>query len=301
MKEMADQSIKPKPVQGYVWRGMLMGIAEVVPGVSGGTMAFVTGIYSELISTLAKFGARSVLMVRQPVVFYTAHNLRFLFSLGIGMLLGVLLFAQVMQFLLSHYQPMVWAFFSGVIAMSVIVIGRMRPPRALLIWAPLGLLAGASLLWLPVGAEEAGLLEIFVGSALAVCAWLLPAVSGSFVLLALGLYDQVIHAIAALEWSILLTVAAGCASGLLVFAKLLAWLLRSHREPLLSFLTGFMLGSIAKLWPWQNTAGGLLSPTAYASLYEGSTHVGSTQVEGAAIVFVAGALLLWLLTKLADE
>jgi putative membrane protein len=296
MKELADQSIKPKPVPGYVWRGMLMGIAEVVPGVSGGTMAFVTGIYQELISTLAKFGTQSVPMLVRPGIFYTAHNLRFLLSLGIGMLLGILLFAQLMQYLLGNYQPVVWAFFSGVIAMSVIVIGRLRPPRVLLVWAPLGLLSGASLLWLPMDAGQAGLLEIFAGSALAVCAWLLPAVSGSFVLLALGLYDQVIHAIAALEWSVLLTVAAGCASGLLVFAKLLAWLLRRYREALLSFLTGFMFGSIAKLWPWQDTAGGLLSPEGFASLY-----AVNAQVLAAASMFLTGAFVLWLLTKLADE
>ena len=93
-----------------------------------------------------------------------------------------------------------------------------------------------------------------------------------------------------------MTVAAGCASGLLVFAKLLAWLLRRYREPLLSFLTGFMFGSIAKLWPWQDATGGLLSPAGFAALYEVNA-----QVAGAASMFVAGAFLLWLLTKFADE
>ncbi len=116
---------------GVVLRGMLMGLAEVVPGVSGGTMAFITGIYQELVATLATFGPRSVTLLIKPRAFYEAHNLRFLFALGLGMGAGILMFAQVMHYLLNAYQPLVWAFFSGVIVMSAWVIGRPREVKAL--------------------------------------------------------------------------------------------------------------------------------------------------------------------------
>jgi putative membrane protein len=286
---------------GIAGRGVLMGLAEVVPGVSGGTMAFITGIYPDLVSSLARFGLSSVPMLAQPGKFYAHHNLRFLLSLGLGMVLGVLLFAQLMHFLLVAFQPLVWAFFSGVIAASVIVIGRVRAPKALWGWAPVGLLLGILLLWLPVAAGEHGLLGLFFGSAIAVCAWLLPAISGSFVLLTLGMYDQVISAIAELNWPVLFTVLAGCVSGVLLFVRLLSWLLHHFREALLSFLTGFMLGSLPKLWPWQDAeqAPGLsqlISPQSYAALFDAPA-----QTLFAVFLFAVGALMLWYLGKLGER
>lgn len=278
-----------------------MGLAEVIPGVSGGTMAFVTGIYTELVSSLASFGPASLPMLARPMAFYRHHNLRFLLSLGLGMMFGALLFARVMHFLLVNFSPLVWAFFTGVIAMSVVVIGRQRARTALWRWAPLGLLAGVSLLLLPVRSAEAGQVEIFLGASIAVCAWLLPAISGSYVLLTLGMYSQVIDAIATLDWPVLLAVVAGCATGILLFAKLLAWLMRRYTEALLSFLTGFMLGSIAKLWPWQDGSQSdalarLLSPAAYTQLFDSSAHV-----LLAAGLACCGALALWLLSKTGDS
>ena len=264
-------------------------------------MAFITGIYQDLVSSLATFGPSSLQMLTQPDRFYTHHNLRFLLSLGFGMILGVLLFARLMHFLLATYQPLVWAFFSGVIGASVIVIGRVRAPKALWGWAPLGILLGVAMLWLPVASGGSGLFGLFLGSAIAVCAWLLPAISGSFVLLTLGMYDQVIAAIAALDWSVLFTVLAGCVSGVLLFVRLLNWLLHRFREQLLSFLTGFMLGSLPKLWPWQDATqavgfGRMMSPTSYGELF-----AIPPQTLVAAILFICGVLLLWQLSKLGER
>jgi putative membrane protein len=286
---------------GVAVRGVLMGLAEVVPGVSGGTMAFITGIYRDLVGSLAAFGPGSLAMVFDPMRFATHHNLRFLFALGLGMLAGILLFAQLMHYLLVHFQPLVWAFFSGVIVASVVAIGRSRAPGALLAWGPAGVLAGISLLWIPQIGGDPNALQIFLGGAVAVCAWLLPAISGSYVLLTLGVYHTVIEAIATLDFSVLLVLAAGCATGLLMFARVLAWLLRQHGERLLSFLTGFMLGSLFKLWPWQandapDAPARLLSPAQYAVVMDSQAYI-----LWACVLFLIGVAALWMLTKLADH
>ena len=280
--------------KGIFGRGMLMGLAEVVPGVSGGTMAFITGIYAEMVTTIATFGVRSLVLLRNPRLFYSHHNLSFLLLLGGGMVVGVGVFAQLMQYLLSSYQPLVWAFFSGVILMSAGVIGRQLPAKFLVIYTPLGTVLGVSLLWLPAATGEPDALHFFLGGAVAVCAWLLPAISGSYVLLALGLYAPVIDALAGLNYEVLVSLGMGCVVGLMLFARLLGWLLRRCREPLLSLLIGFMLGSLFKLWPWQDPLqsggwSGLLWPSDYLA---GEAHIG-----GAIVMCLAGAFLLWLLTR----
>ena len=283
---------------GVAGRGLLMGLAEVVPGVSGGTMAFISGIYPQLVGALAAFGPGSIAMLKDPLKFWTHHNLRFLLVLALGMGLGVMVFAQVVHFILAHFQPLLWAFFSGVIAMSVVAIGRYRQRSALMLWGSLGLVSGLGILWLPVLQTEPSSWLVLLGGALAVCAWLLPAISGSYVLLALGLYTPVITAVAQFDITLLATLAAGCAIGLLAFAKTLSWLLRHHSEPLLSLLTGFMLGSLPKLWPWQDGAAlevsdRLLTPASYAAMAQVPAYL-----PWAVLMFVLGAVFLWLLTLL---
>lgn len=268
-----------------------MGLAEVVPGVSGGTIAFVTGIYPRLVAAIASFGPASVIMLPRWRQFAAHHDIYFLLCLAAGMGLGIIAFAQLMSYLLEHFRPVVWGFFSGVILMSVWVIGSERTRGALLRWAFPGLLAGLSLLVVPPLETDPTIWFLFAGAGLAVCAWLLPAVSGSYVLLTLGLYSTVIDAIAAFDLVTLAIVAAGCATGLMLFARALARILGSYPEPVLSLLTGFMLGSVVKLWPWQGA--GLISPARYAAQTGDSGHV--LAVISAAIV---GAFGLWLLARL---
>lgn len=294
---LAADASNPMKLQGIVGRGMFMGLAEVVPGVSGGTIALITGIYPRLVAALASFGPRSIALLRTPRAFALHHDLGFLLSLALGMGIGILLFARVMAYLLIHYQPLVWAFFSGVILMSVIVIARQRERARLLLWLPLGLMCGLALMWLPVAEQQHGLLLLFFGGAVAVCAWLLPAVSGSFMLLALGLYGTVITGVAEFNLPVIFSVAAGCAVGLLLFAKLLAWVLDGYTEQVLSFLTGFMLGSVAKLWPWQDQSVShgwerLLAPAQY-----GAAAAGDAYLPGAIVCALLGAAGLWLLSR----
>ena len=285
---------------GVVARGLLMGIAEVVPGVSGGTIAFITGIYDRLVGALASFGPESFALVLRPAEFARHHSLAFLLSLALGMVLGILGFANLMTYLLEHYRPQVWGFFSGVIAMSVFVIGSARDRRALLSWGPLGLLLGFAFLFVPAAGASDSLWRLFVGGGVAICAWLLPAISGSFMLLVLGLYEEVIAAVADLDITTLAVFAAGCAFGLVLFTRLLRWTLIYHREVLLSVLVGFMLGSVLNLWPWQDPGAAtawqsLLSPSAYAAL--AGQQVG---IVGVMLSVVAGASALWFLDRVTS-
>jgi putative membrane protein len=254
---------------GLYLRGMAMGVAELVPGVSGGTIAFVTGIYDELVHTLAGVNFRFVGHFRRGLIggiveIWRDYNLSFLLVLGFGMVTSVVLLAQALAFALENVRPVIWSFFLGVIAFSVWMLGRGLPGRSLAVWFPVGLAAGVGLFLLEPFSGSQATAVFFVVGAIGVCAWILPAVSGSFILLTLGYYEPVIHALAAGDFLIISVFLAGCAAGLLAFSRLLSLLLRRWRTPLLSLLTGFMVGASAQLWPWQ-AAGSLLTPAGYAA------------------------------------
>lgn len=296
-----DNAKQPKSTLGVMFRGACMGLAELVPGISGGTIAFVTGIYAELVGTLARFGPASIVQLAQPKAFWQQHNLGFLLSLGVGMGLGIIMLAPGVRFLLANAAPLLWAFFFGLIWASVIFIGRARSRQGLRSYGSLGLLLGFGFLLLPMGQIESTWLTLFVGGAIAVCAWILPAVSGSFVLLLLGLYDDVIIAISELDLMSLSAVALGCATGLALFVRALSWLLQHHEDRLLSLLTGFMAIALAKLWPWQDADAkvffeGLLWPDQYVALTGQSDYV--IWVGPAAML---GFLALWLLQRVTRQ
>jgi putative membrane protein len=277
-----------------VVRGMAMGIAELVPGVSGGTIAFVTGIYEELIATLAGLQPSSLVVLRREGLrrFWVAHNLTFLLALGVGMVLAVVTFARVLEYLLDRVPPVVWAFFFGLIAASVVHIGRHRRAVDLAAYGLLGAVLAFAVLQLGVREGAAPLWMFFVGGVVAVSAWLLPAVSGSFLLLVLGLYEPVLRAFNAGEWLIPLILGLGCLVGLLAFSRFLHWLMSRRREPMLAALTGFMAVSLLRLWPWHH-GDTLLSPAGYQAV----TGLPPLVVPVLAAVMV-GVLVLWLLSRL---
>jgi putative membrane protein len=279
-----------------VLRGMAMGIAELVPGISGGTIAFITGIYDELLATLARLRVGSL---RAALAAWAAGVLgRPQRRLSAGVLaLGHGLWRwsasrACSAHLLDHVPVLVWAFFFGLIAASVVQIGRRRRLAVLLGFGLVGVLLGLALLTLGHRDGGAPLWLVFVGGMAAISAWLLPAVSGSFLLLVLGLYEPVLRAFNAGEWLVPLTLAFGCLVGLLAFSRLLHWLMRRVREPLLALLTGFMAGSLATLWPWRHD-GALLTPEAYTAATGNPGLLGPALAAGA-----MGVLVLWLLSRL---
>lgn len=281
---------------GIYLRGMVMGVAELVPGVSGGTIAFVTGIYDELVHTLANLKPGALSAFRQgPIagaqIIWRERNLTFLLILGVGMLSSVVLLANLLAAALADFRPVVWGFFLGIIVLSIWLLGRGLPKVALLRMVPLGILAGLLLTALEPFAGSETPLVFFIAGAIAVSAWLLPAISGSFMLLTLGLYEPVIGAVAAPDWEVLAVFGAGCVLGLLLFANALSHALRRWRAPLLSFLTGFMMGASVQLWPWQ-LAGERLLPAEYGVLSGEPAFLPATLVS-----LVLGALSIWLLSR----
>ena len=279
---------------GLMLRGLAMGIAEVVPGVSGGTIAFVTGIYDELLRTLAgiNFGLLRVWQQQGFVRMWQDYNLQFLLWLGSGMVAGVLLFAKLMHYALDTAPPVVWALFFGLIVFSIVDMARALPLRLLLPFGLLGTVIGLLVVNLVPTPVQPSLLMIAGGGALAVSAWLLPAVSGSFLLLVLGLYDTVLLAIAELQLDVLLALVAGCAMGLLLFSRFLHWLMSNYRPPAISLLVGFMLGSLVKLWPW-SISGVPVMPAVYtAQLGEPAWLLLSL------LSMVLGVLIIWGLARI---
>ena len=214
---------------GLFGRGVAMGLAEVVPGVSGGTIAFITGIYDELVGCLASFSEIGSSWRGGWQRFAERHNLRFLAVLGLGMATGAVGLAHFMLTALTAAPALVSAFFFGLIAASTVHVGASSSWRWLVTLGLLGLAIGLALALLGGVRENAAAppptTTLFAGGALAATAWVLPGVSGAFVLVLMGLYRPVLEAFAAFDLALLAPFAAGLALGLLAFSKLVSWLL----------------------------------------------------------------------------
>jgi putative membrane protein len=292
---------------GVYLRGTAMGVAEIIPGVSGGTIAFITGIYPELLGSIASFGPDSLRRLwrdgwRQ---FAAHHNLAFLLVLGLGMVTSFLLLAGLVTGLLHSHPDLVWAFFFGLIAASVIDLARDNTPAFLLTTGVAGLACGLLVALAaadPISADTAGFL---IGGMLAVCAWLLPGISGGYVLLLLGLYPLVVAAIASMDLSVLLPLAAGCILGLALFARALAWLMRRFYYPAMALFTGFMAGSLPSLWPWHVRASAFDSKRLFELPVSPWTYAEVTGTEPAiavaAIVAACGMAIVLLLARLRPD
>jgi putative membrane protein len=257
-EEQADRPRRgPLGWLGLWLRGVAMGIAELVPGVSGGTIAFITGIYRELVAAIHAVDhvfLRELAGLR-PMAAWRRANGGFLLVLVLGMGSSLLAFSSTVQWLLAEHEILVWAFFFGLIIASVVFIaGHVTPwtgPRIGLAFA--GLACGA-LVSMSDGLPVSDSLPVaFAAGAVAICAWILPGVSGSFMLLLLGQYQRIIKALAGLDLVVVATFAAGCAVGLVIFARVLHWLLARAYAGTLAFLCGFMAGALQKLWPWRQT------------------------------------------------
>ena len=277
---------------GVFVRGLAMGIVEVIPGVSGGTIAFITGIYERLLAALASWSPRSVgALVRGGD---RAHDLGFLAVLAVGMALGYLGAARLIGHLLDAYGLLVWSFFFGLIAGSAWHLGRRLGLRHAATYGIAGTVLGAFVATLGAGRVDPGYLQFFLGGGLATAAWMLPGISGSFVLLLLGLYEPFVAAVNGLRIDILAAAGAGIAAGLLLFARVVTLLLGRFRRAVLATLTGLMAGSLLRLWPWR-TDDALLSPEGYR-LATGN----DPMLLGVALAALAGAACTVLLLRLGQ-
>jgi putative membrane protein len=237
-------------------KGIAMGAADVVPGVSGGTVAFITGIYDELLRSIASVPVALGLLLRGRIVeAWKAANATFLLVLLLGILTSVLSLARLITYLLVEQPIPVWSFFFGLILVSTHLVVRevQRWNWTRVVSLVLG---GAFAYWITVASPlQLGHdpLSLFCAGAIAICAMILPGISGSFILVLLGLYSFVLTAVKGLDISVLLIFASGCLVGIISFAGFLRWLLARWRDLTLAFLTGLMIGSLNKIWPWKQT------------------------------------------------
>ncbi|MBV0932519.1 DUF368 domain-containing protein [Marinobacterium sp. A346] len=236
---------------------MMMGAADAVPGVSGGTIAFITGIYEELIDTLKQFNPEAirVLFSEGLLSCWRYVNGNFLLALFSGILLSLVSISHLVLYLLDTYPILLWSFFFGLILASTwSVLRHVRGWNTNLVAACLGgtLLAFVITEQAP-GMVEATSLMVFLAGMIAICAMILPGISGSFILLLMGMYAPIMGAIKGLEWFTLLLFAGGCVVGLLSFSRVLSWAFHHQRMLTLALLGGFMLGSLNKVWPWKYT------------------------------------------------
>lgn len=236
-------------------KGVAMGLADLVPGVSGGTIAFITGIYEELLGTIAGLRLRLLGVLRRSgaAAAWREGNFGFLAVLLGGILTSVLLFAGILHWLVVHRQVELWAFFFGLVAASVPLVGRSVARWEGRAWgfAALGTAAAFVVTSLPPLVQSDAPAFLAMCGAIAICAMILPGISGSFILLILGAYAPVLAAIRGIDVLRLLAFGGGVVFGLLSFSRALRWLLERYRRATLAVLTGFLVGSLNALWPWK--------------------------------------------------
>lgn len=238
-------------------KGMAMGAADIVPGVSGGTIAFISGIYEELIDSLRSLDWSAVrVLFRDGIPAAWRHvNGNFLLTLFLGLLTSALTLANVVLYCFEHYPILIWAFFFGLVLASSIYLARRLGRWS---WVELVLLVtGLVAAWLIAEIKPAQLPDhwwvIALAGSVAICAMILPGISGGFILLVLGLWTTVIEGILSLNWVLIISFGFGCAAGLLSFSHLLSWLLHRFHSATLALLTGFLFGSLNVIWPWKQT------------------------------------------------
>ncbi len=233
-----------------------MGAANVIPGVSGGTIALITGIFERLINAIKSFDLKAIkLLLSGKLRAFTKYtDLYFLLSILIGVLIAIVSLARVFDFLFREYPVYIWAYFFGLVLASVFFVGRRitKVNTAVVVTFIIGTAIAVVISFMSKGQESDNFFYLLICGVAAICSMILPGLSGSFILFIMGNYRLVaIDAINDRDLSILLPVAIGAAAGLIAFSHILSWVFKKFRNETISILTGFILGSVSILWPWQ--------------------------------------------------
>ncbi|EJN6959038.1 DUF368 domain-containing protein [Photobacterium damselae] len=238
-------------------KGMAMGAADVVPGVSGGTIAFITGIYDTLLESIRRINPKLITVLKEKGIkgAFEYVNGTFLIALFAGILTSIFTLARFITWMLHTHPIPLWSFFFGLIIVSVIHMFKQVDRWALTRF--IAVILGAAFAYgitvvNPVSMDPTPV-NIVIAGAIAICAMILPGISGSFILLLLGMYAPILGAAKSMDVVTLGLFAMGCVVGLLTFSHVLSWILRNYRDIALTFLTGLMIGTLGKIWPWKET------------------------------------------------
>lgn len=232
-----------------------MGAANIIPGVSGGTVALITGIFEELINSIKSFDLEALkLLFRGKFKEFSIHiNLPFLLAVFMGIAVSIISLALLLKFLFANYPIYIWAYFFGLILASVYFVGKTveKWNLAVILSFLVGTVIALSISFLSPATENNAFLYLVICGVVAICSMILPGLSGSFVLILLGNYQLMIDAVADRDFKTLFPVIIGAGVGLLAFSHLLSWIFKKFRNQTISLLTGFILGSLIILWPWK--------------------------------------------------
>lgn len=278
-----------------------MGVAEIIPGVSGGTLAFITGIYNELINSIRSINFESISFLTKLELrkFWKHINGNFLLTLVLGMIISIVLFSRIISFLLTNYNFHIWGFFFGLIISSAIIISRnindLRVKNY--VFLIFGLFVSGSISLLSPSSSPNSSFFIFLSGAIAISAMILPGISGSFILIFLSKYEFILNSLNNFDMNVLSAFIMGCIFGLLTFSRLLSYLFNRFNDVVISVLVGFLLGSLFKIWPF-------IEVVEYTSTNEPlytrpifpSADL-STEILIFTIFSIVGFLMMWILEK----
>lgn len=291
-------------------KGLAMGAADAVPGVSGGTIAFISGIYEELINTISgvNFSLITTLKTKGFVAFWKQLNGNFITALLIGIIVSFVSFMKLAKYLIEYHPILIWSFFFGLIVASIYFVGKQitKWNVATVLAFIIGTIIAYYITTIPASNVNDSPYFLFFAGALAICAMILPGISGSFILVILGAYKTLSTAIDALDLKKLALFIAGAIIGLLSFSHILKWLFKTYHNLTLAILTGFILGSLNKVWPWKKVLSWRTnSKGEEVPLLEQSispiSFEGDPQVIFAIVLMIVGFLTIFLLEKLGSK
>ncbi|TGV04570.1 DUF368 domain-containing protein [Flavivirga rizhaonensis] len=291
-------------------KGLAMGAADAVPGVSGGTIAFISGIYEELISSISNINISlfKTLFSKGLKAFWEQLNGNFLLALAAGIIISFVSFMKLAKYLLENHPILIWSFFFGLIVASIYFVGKQISK-----WNTsviIALIVGAGIAFyitrLPALTTSESSLYLFFAGAIAICAMILPGISGSFILIILGAYKTLSDAIHDIDIKKILVFVGGALVGLLSFSHILKWLFKHYHNITLALLTGFIFGSLNKVWPWKKTltwhtnSKGIKTPILQESISPFSFD-SESQLLFAIILMIIGFLTIFILEKVGSK
>jgi putative membrane protein len=291
-------------------KGVAMGAADAVPGVSGGTIAFISGIYEELINAISNINLSlfKTLFKQGIPAFWKQLNGNFILSLLLGIIISYVSFMRLAKYLLEHEPVLIWSFFFGLIIASIYFVGKQITKWNLsaIVSAILGAVIAFYISSLPsLGANDSATFLFFAG-AIAICAMILPGISGSFILIILGAYKTLSDALHDFDVKKIVLFASGALIGLLSFSHVLKWLFKHYHNITLAILTGFIFGSLNKVWPWKETltwhtdSKGIKTPLLDKSISP-LTMNGDNQLALAIVLMILGFLTIFILEKVGSK
>lgn len=290
----------------FFLKGMAVGIANIIPGVSGGTIALITGIFERLINSIKAFSSASLSLLFKGKFkkFAVATDLYFLVSLFSGVIVAIVLLAKVFDFLFEQYPVYIWSFFFGLIMASIYFVGKTieKWKISVILNFIIGTSAAVAFTFLSPATESNNFFYLVLCGVVAVCSMILPGLSGSFVLILLGNYQLVaIDAINNRDLTILLPVLIGAAGGLVAFSHVLSWVFARYKDQTIGLLTGFILGSLGIIYPWKTPIEQLFGEKLKTVGYDYFLPQLNTEFFIALSIIIAGVLSIWFMERTAKN